>query len=710
MTALSIQPPFPTITDTDGQPLENGYIWIGTANLPSQTNPISVYWDAALTQPAAQPIRTQGGYPVNSGTPARLYVNSDYSILVQNSRGTTVYSAPDGASDRFSAAQIGFIQAGSGAVARTAQDKMREFVTVQDFGAIGNGVADDTNAMSTALTAAQASGKTLIGVPGSIYLISTDFVISTNPVQVDFSGCVVRQTTNGRGFLQLRADGNDVRNVNVEFTGTRSFISGTIRYRGFSAWQRMCAVWVESGNNNIANITANNLNNSLCLRGPVVFNPAGAGYTGSDSDPNTAFFYTSLAQNNNVGDIFSIDCDFCITGHQQDSLEIRGYTARNITQIQNQTDLVPPHALYMVNPDGVTQCTNVFVEKGHCDGNSYGVAHKFIGFATLNIGILSATDCSGAALFEDCNGAAVDSIISNGTVVRLNSSGAPAAAPRYGAYIIGSRIAIDYLHTDGVNGLECGCAIIEGTSYVDISSAILRSRNPSGVNTAGVVRCEDNSETRLGRITHIVLGDDTKESIVAIDSAEVTCGSVRTIGTTRVARGEDTSQIFVSFDPQQIDNFDRATAFIGNVKTSEIVPWYQENLASSTTMYGATTAGTQTYTDREFFVIRKGDEVTIYAKFLVNGAFSGTGDVRIGPLPYAAAGSGSSADAGVIVQSGANITLSAGEFLVAAINDGESFIRLQTLVGLTKANLDSSAVGSSARVEFVITYRTTAAI
>jgi hypothetical protein len=63
MTALSIQPPYPTFTDTDGQPLENGYIWIGTANLNPITNPITAYWDAALTVTAAQPIRTLNGYP-----------------------------------------------------------------------------------------------------------------------------------------------------------------------------------------------------------------------------------------------------------------------------------------------------------------------------------------------------------------------------------------------------------------------------------------------------------------------------------------------------------------------------------------------------------------------------------------------------------------------------------------------------------------------
>jgi hypothetical protein len=94
MTALSIQPPYPVVNDTDGQPLENGYIWIGTANLNPQTNPISIYWDAALTQPAAQPVRTLGGYPANAGNPGRLYAATNYSILVQNSRGVTLYSAP----------------------------------------------------------------------------------------------------------------------------------------------------------------------------------------------------------------------------------------------------------------------------------------------------------------------------------------------------------------------------------------------------------------------------------------------------------------------------------------------------------------------------------------------------------------------------------------------------------------------------------------
>jgi len=93
MSALSIQPPYPAFAGADGQPLENGYIWVGTVNLSPQVNQIAVYWDSALTIPAAQPIRTLNGYPVYQGTPSRFYAGSDYSIQVLDSKGTVVYTS-----------------------------------------------------------------------------------------------------------------------------------------------------------------------------------------------------------------------------------------------------------------------------------------------------------------------------------------------------------------------------------------------------------------------------------------------------------------------------------------------------------------------------------------------------------------------------------------------------------------------------------------
>jgi len=93
MSTIEVQPPYPAFSGADGQPLENGYIWIGTTNLSPQTNPINVYWDAAFSIAAAQPIRTLNGYPSHNGTPARFYVGSDYSIQVLDSKGSVVYTS-----------------------------------------------------------------------------------------------------------------------------------------------------------------------------------------------------------------------------------------------------------------------------------------------------------------------------------------------------------------------------------------------------------------------------------------------------------------------------------------------------------------------------------------------------------------------------------------------------------------------------------------
>jgi hypothetical protein len=163
MTALSIQPTFPVFTERDGQPLRNGYIWLGVANLPPQTNPINVYWDAALTVPAAQPIRTINGYPSNNGTPGRLYVNSDYSILVQDRKSTLVYSSPT-ATERLSdvvitgldASDVAYLPGGPNAQLTTVQTALRRTISVDDFGAVGDGIVNDSLAFQRAVDYAES--------------------------------------------------------------------------------------------------------------------------------------------------------------------------------------------------------------------------------------------------------------------------------------------------------------------------------------------------------------------------------------------------------------------------------------------------------------------------------------------------------------------------------------------------------------------------
>lgn len=66
-----------------------------------------------------------------------------------------------------------FTQAGTGAVARTAQSKMREVVSVKDFGAIGDGVTDDTAAIQAAINSLGTTGGTVYLPPGQYKVTST---------------------------------------------------------------------------------------------------------------------------------------------------------------------------------------------------------------------------------------------------------------------------------------------------------------------------------------------------------------------------------------------------------------------------------------------------------------------------------------------------------------------------------------------------------
>ena len=166
MPALSINVPFPVFQDRDGQPLDNGYVYIGTPYLDPQTNPVQVYFDDALTIPAVQPLRTINGYVSNAGTPAQLYVNGvNFSIKVLDSKANLVYSFPDGSGISPNASGIVYDPAGTGAVATTVQAKLRESVSVLDFGAVNDGVTDNT---SVILSAAINSGQKLLAVPANV--------------------------------------------------------------------------------------------------------------------------------------------------------------------------------------------------------------------------------------------------------------------------------------------------------------------------------------------------------------------------------------------------------------------------------------------------------------------------------------------------------------------------------------------------------------
>jgi hypothetical protein len=80
----------------------------------------------------------------------------------------------------------GFIQAGSGAVQRTVESKLQDTVSVKDFGAVGDGVADDTAAIQAAIDAVLLRNAGTVYFPAGTYL--TNPIVLNRSRNINFKG------------------------------------------------------------------------------------------------------------------------------------------------------------------------------------------------------------------------------------------------------------------------------------------------------------------------------------------------------------------------------------------------------------------------------------------------------------------------------------------------------------------------------------------
>jgi len=185
--------------DSNGIPLAGGLLYTYAAGT---TTPQITYTTNAGSIANSNPI------VLNSAgrTPNEIWLTSTltYKFLVKNSVGTEIasYDNIGGSFDSASLSSssgsslIGFIQSGSGAVAKTVQTKLRQNVSVLDFGAVGDGVTDDTAAIQAALN----SSSNVNLVEGYTYLI-TQLSMPSNTRLWGRGALKVKNSTNNNAII-----------------------------------------------------------------------------------------------------------------------------------------------------------------------------------------------------------------------------------------------------------------------------------------------------------------------------------------------------------------------------------------------------------------------------------------------------------------------------------------------------------------------------
>lgn len=198
--------------DGSGRPLENGKIYVGEVNKDPETFPIDCFWDADLSTPATQPITVSAGYIVNAGSRADVYfAERGYSIRIRDKNSALVDYIPAAANDTV-------------------------FTNVKGFGAVGDGVTDDTAAIQAAIDVT-TTGQ--VYFPAGTYLISDTLDITKNGIALvgaGSGGTEIHMTADAPAIEMAGTSGNvinrtAVRNMTVRGGGKASTSAHGIVYK-----------------------------------------------------------------------------------------------------------------------------------------------------------------------------------------------------------------------------------------------------------------------------------------------------------------------------------------------------------------------------------------------------------------------------------------------------------------------------------------------
>lgn len=219
------------------------------AGLPTTTVP-STFTQGTVVATAGQTVVTVPDYSAVSN-PMHIYVNGilldegdDYT---ETTATTITMSSPLDLNDIVTyhiwggiiqgyadASTVNYTPAGAGAVDTTVQAKLRESVSVKDFGAVGDGVTDDTAAIQAAIDSS----------PTNIYFPAGSYVVTSVTIdkQINVFGCgmdttIIRPQDGYSGTFVVATDNvciSDMTFLGQTGTGQAEIYGDCIRFDAYT--------------------------------------------------------------------------------------------------------------------------------------------------------------------------------------------------------------------------------------------------------------------------------------------------------------------------------------------------------------------------------------------------------------------------------------------------------------------------------------------
>ena len=265
--------------NNDGTVLSGGKLYTyaaGTSTL------VASYTTSAGSVAHTNPIILNSAGRVSSGE-IWLTGGASYKFLLKDSNDVLIatYDNVYGISDvtlPIDSSNITYDPPFVGSVATNVEAKLSQYISVKDFGAVGNGTTDDTAAIQSAITQAVASGYALYFGDYSCKYKLTDRLTITDPINIFGHGAQIWQSVANK----------DIFYIDSGFNSFCYSIGGL--FLGTAAGTGNCIQMLDAGNSYFYDLKSPGCGNAFILDRSGLLNTFIRCYVGSGVTATPGFF------------------------------------------------------------------------------------------------------------------------------------------------------------------------------------------------------------------------------------------------------------------------------------------------------------------------------------------------------------------------------------------------------------------------------------